>query len=213
MKFKHIIWDYNGTLLNDVKLCVEIINEMLEARSLKTMSVEDYRRLFDFPVKDYYKRIGFDFKKESFEKVGTEFIIQYDKRSCTTELQLGAADLIKDISNAGIKQSVLSARKKEQLDEELGKFGIAHYFENIFGLDDHYAGGKTEIGKQLVEKINLPLNEILLIGDTTHDCEVAKMLGISAITVSNGHHQSQKLKKCEFRIFNNLSEARSYILN
>ena len=54
MNYKHIIWDYNGTLLNDVKLCVTIINEMLKARNLPVMSIERYRKLFDFPVKDYY---------------------------------------------------------------------------------------------------------------------------------------------------------------
>ncbi len=212
MKFKHIIWDYNGTLLNDVELCVTIINEMLEARKLKTMTVEDYRRQFDFPVKDYYRRIGFDFKKESFEKVGTEFIIQYDKRSCTTELQSGVYELIKEISEAGIKQSVLSARKKEQLDEELEKFGIRNYFEYVFGLNDHYAGGKSEIGKQLLEKINLPLDKIVLIGDTTHDCEVADVLNIKAVAVTYGHHPSGKFKHAECKILNSVSEVRKSIL-
>lgn len=212
MNYKHIIWDYNGTLLNDVKLCVTIINEMLKARNLPVMSIERYRKLFDFPVKDYYERAGFNFEKESFEKVGTEFIIQYDKRSQTTELQPRAFELINDISETGIKQSILSARKKEQLDEELKKFGIFNQFEYIFGLDNHYAGGKTEIGRELIKNIDLPLDEIILIGDTTHDCDVANSLGINTIAVSYGHHHSEKFKHCEIDILNSVKELKEFIL-
>ncbi len=211
MKYKHIIWDYNGTLLNDTALCVSIINSMLTARKLPTVTTGKYRELFDFPVKDYYERIGFDFKKESFEKIGTEFIVQYDKKSRTTELQPGVFKLIKEISEAGIKQSVLSARKKEQLDEELEKFGIKHFFEYIYGLDDHYAGGKTEQGKELLKKTALPENEIILIGDTTHDCEVANVLGINALMVSYGHHTEKKLKKYNFSIVSSIQEIKKHI--
>jgi len=211
MKYKHIIWDYNGTLLNDVGLCVEIINELLEARNLPIMSVEEYRQQFDFPVKDYYERIGFDFKKESFEKVGTEFIIQYDKRSNKTKLHEGVPDLLKEISDAGIRQSILSARKKEQLDEELKKFGIFNFFDFVFGLDDHYAGGKTEIGKELLQKIDLPSNDILLIGDTTHDCETANILGTVVLAVSYGHHPKEKLSSCSRIIPKNIEEVKRYL--
>jgi len=211
MKYKHIIWDYNGTLLNDVELCVEIINELLAARNLKTMTVEKYRQQFDFPVKDYYERIGFNFGEESFEKIGTEFIIQYDKRSNTTKLHKGAYDILKEISEAGIQQSILSARKKEQLDEELKKFGIFNFFDFVFGLDDHYAGGKTEIGKELLRKINLSANEILLIGDTTHDCETANILGTEVLAVSYGHHPKEKLSSCSQFIPKNIEEIRRHI--
>ena len=74
MKYKHIIWDWNGTLLNDTWLCVEGINNSLEKRSIDTITKEVYRRVFSFPVKDYYERLGFDFKKEPFEVAGDEFV-------------------------------------------------------------------------------------------------------------------------------------------
>ena len=51
-----IIWDWNGTLLNDIELCVLTINELLERRNLTLLSVEDYREVFSFPVKNYYQK-------------------------------------------------------------------------------------------------------------------------------------------------------------
>ncbi|NPA67199.1 MAG: HAD family hydrolase [Chlorobi bacterium] len=213
MKYKHIIWDYNGTLLDDVELCTEIINEMLAKRNLPTMSIEKYRELFDFPVKEYYKRAGFNFEKESFEKTGTEFIEQYDKRSYKTKLYDGIFELIQKISESGIRQSILSARKKEQLHEELKKFEIFKFFDYVFGLNDHYAGGKTETGKQLLKKINLPRKKILMIGDTVHDCETAKILGIDILPVAYGHHPKQKLLNYKTYIPENVKEIRDFIFD
>ena len=51
--YQHIIWDWNGTLLNDVKLCADIMNNLLKTRSLPTITLEKYREIFTFPVKDY----------------------------------------------------------------------------------------------------------------------------------------------------------------
>ena len=211
MHYQHIIWDYNGTLLDDVKLCVDVINDLLIKRDLPLMSVEKYREQFDFPVKDYYERIGFDFVKESFEIVGTEFILDYDKRIKTHKLHSGVAELLSEIKDAGIKQSILSARKEEQLIEELEHFGIIDTFEEVVGLNDHYAGGKTGNGIKLISSLGIPKNKILMIGDTKHDAEVAKEAGIDCILLSHGHHIKGKLETCSVEVFEGFDEARKYI--
>ncbi len=213
MQYQHIIWDYNGTLLNDVNLCVNIINELLSARDLPMMSVDKYRELFDFPVKDYYAKAGFDFEKESFETVGTEFIVQYDKRQKKAQLHLGVLELLKEIHEKGIQQSVLSARKEEQLTDELKAFGIYHLFQVVVGLNDHYAGGKTGRGKDLMSEINTPKDQILMIGDTKHDAEVAKALGIDCVLLSHGHHTKEKLETCGLTVLSGIDHLKAFIFN
>ena len=61
---KAIIWDYNGTLLNDLSIGVECINRMLTKRELPLLTTESYREVFTFPVKKYYELVGFDFNKD-----------------------------------------------------------------------------------------------------------------------------------------------------
>ena len=65
-----IIWDWNGTLLNDLRLCVKTINSLLEKRSLPVLTTSSYKEVFSFPVKDYYEKVGFDFSKEDFRNSG-----------------------------------------------------------------------------------------------------------------------------------------------
>ena len=76
MKYKHIVWDWNGTLLDDRWLCIEAINYVLKSRNMPLVSNKDYRNLFCFPVIEYYKKLGFDFTKEPFPILG---IIEYYK--------------------------------------------------------------------------------------------------------------------------------------
>ena len=64
-KIKYIIWDWNGTLIDDAWLFVEIMNEELKERMLPQINIQDYRQHFTFPVKKYYERLGFDFQKEN----------------------------------------------------------------------------------------------------------------------------------------------------
>ena len=212
MNIKHIIWDYNGTLLDDVELCVDVINSLLKPRNIPLITLNDYKELFEFPVKNYYAKLGFDFRKDSFETVGTEFIVNYDKQRDEIKLKTGAKKILKKISEAGIRQSVLSARKHEQLIEELEHFGIEKYFTNIVGLNDHYAEGKIENGKKLISEIKLSKEQIILIGDTVHDWEVAGAMEIKSLLLADGHHTKEKLEKCKVPVFDNLKEIEKYFL-
>ena len=176
------------------------------------MSLQKYKQEFDFPVKDYYERAGFDFEKESFEIVGTQFIKEYNIRQKNAPLQKGAMSLLNEIKENGIKQSVLSAREEQSLISELKNFNIFNYFEEVVGLNNHYAESKVERGKQLLSKIQVPKNEIIMIGDTKHDAEVAKEVGINCILVSHGHHTREKLQTCGVEIFDNFEEVKRFIL-
>ena len=66
MKIKHIVWDWNGTLLNDNWLAIKAINILLKRYNLPLITLEQYLAVFTFPVIDYYKELGFDFNKTSF---------------------------------------------------------------------------------------------------------------------------------------------------
>lgn len=207
--YQHFIFDWNGTLLNDLWLAVDVIDKMLVKRNLQGMTIERYCEVFDFPVKDYYQNVGFDFDKESFEIVGTEFIIEYDKRQYECELQHGAVELIEKLYQKNLHLSILSAREQSMLEQNLKHYGIEHYFPVVSGLNDHYANGKLESGLQLIEKAHVPTSETLLIGDTLHDAEVAKEMGIDCVLIASGHQAIHRLKNSGLTIYDNLKQILS----
>jgi phosphoglycolate phosphatase len=204
--YKHIIWDWNGTLIDDAWLCHKIINELLQRRKIPAIDILQYQNVFDFPVINFYRKIGFDFAKEPFQVPAAEYIDAYNERRFICSLHKGAQDALLRFKNAGISQSILSASKKSSLQEALEYYSLQTYFSNVCGLDDHYANGKLEIARELLERIDAKTCDIVIIGDTTHDYEVARSLGIDCILISSGHHSRRKLDQCKSPVLDSLSE-------
>jgi phosphoglycolate phosphatase len=208
--YTHIIWDWNGTLLDDAWLCVDVMNGMLRERSLPEISLERYREIFDFPVRDYYGKLGFDFALESFEKVGMDFMILYNQRQDECSLHPEVVPVLEAFSAKGKLQSILSAREQNELRRETIQSGVSHFFQKVYGLDDHYAHGKTDVGIRLLSDLTTPKGQILFIGDTGHDAEVADELGIDCILIPNGHHSYSRLKNLNKPILHSLNNLLSF---
>ncbi len=206
--FRHIIWDWNGTLFDDVGLCVDNINWLLRKYDLPEITKERYREIFTFPVIDYYKRAGFDLQKLDFKKIGKEWIDRYEQKKFEAKLVAGAQEIINYFYERGIEQSILSAYSDYTLKEIVREFGLEKYFKHIVGLDNIYAESKIDLGKKLIDKLEINSDSILLIGDTVHDYEVSVELGCSCILVSSGHQSRKELEKCNARIVDNLNELK-----
>src|SRR4030042_2914887 len=202
--YKHIIWDWNGTLVDDVWLVVEIMNKMLKKRSLPRINSKKYREIFDFPVTKYYLKLGFDFSAESFEELTDEFISEYYTRFNECKLFDKAEEVLQKVRDRGISQSILSASKEDVLIEKIKYYGIDKYFCRIIGLGNHYAESKVERGEKWIAKLNLNPQDVLLIGDTIHDYDVSKHIGCDCLLVAQGHHNYEKLAKLEVDVIRTL---------
>lgn len=210
-KVKYLIWDWNGTLFNDVQLGVDIINNLLNQNNLPQISCERYRDIFTFPVSDYYKTAGFDFSKTSFEILGKLFMDEYEKRKYKMNLFDGAREILELAKNKGIGQSVLSAYKHDTLVEILKHYQISEYFENVSGLDNIYAGSKEHLGIELRKKLNFKKEEILFIGDTLHDADVAKGMDVNCVLISNGHQSAERLMANGNIVLSDIRELKNLI--
>lgn len=195
-KYKVILWDWNGTLLDDVWLCVEVMNTMLAERNLPLLTQERYRAIFDFPVKDYYEKLGFDFNRESFEIVGMEFMNRYNLRQFETSLHEGVTDVLNTFREKGYRQFILSAREEKELKQEIVQQKLDSIFEKVYGLDDHYAHGKTDVGIKFLRETGINPSDVIFIGDTGHDAEVAGEIGVDCLLIPNGHHCLERLILC-----------------
>ena len=205
-KYKHIVWDWNGTLFDDVLLCMDIMNNILKRRDLKSLTLEEYRDVFTFPVKKYYQKIGHDLSNDNFEKLSIEFISEYENRKYDCKLYPDASNVLDYINNLGISQSILSAYSQQTLEEIINHFAIQKYFIGLIGLDNIYAGGKMENGKRWMEQLGHKKEEVLLIGDTEHDFEVAQELSIDCILITGGHQSKERLLKTKGLVFDSLTD-------
>lgn len=205
-KYKHVIWDWNGTIFNDVILGVDIVNKMLLPRKLPTLTIETYRNTFTIPVKNYYEKIGFNFSKESFEDLGKHWMNEYESRKFECGLYEGVVDLMEKIASLKIGQSILSAYSQYTLEEMVDHYSLRKYFNHIVGLDNIYAAGKLHLGIKLMDRLGNGKGETLLIGDTVHDYEVASEIGADCVLIANGHQSKRVLEECGVLVLENIKE-------
>ena len=207
MKIKALIWDWNGTLLDDVDECIRCMNRMLRKRSLPPLTREVYRRIFTFPVRDYYHAAGFDFEKEDFEKPAMEFIRCYHQLLDDSTLFPHVRQVLEYFKEKGIMQCILSAMEHESLVGSLIDKDIFEYFDIVAGINDHYAHSKTEVGMKLLEQLPFENGEMLMIGDSSHDLEVAEELGIACLLIANGHQSKERLTAVTENVIDDILEV------
>jgi phosphoglycolate phosphatase len=201
-----VIWDWNGTLLDDTLLCLDTINQLLDERNLTTIDETKYKQLFNFPVKDFYIQLGFDFERESFEDLSVQYMRIYMDGLKKAPLAYTATYALKRVRKKGKLQYILSAMEKPDLVDSLITKGIKSYFSKIYGNTNKLGNGKISIGKSLIENEQLIAKDTLLVGDTIHDYEVAQELGCQVILVSSGHQDSKRLKALGVPVVQGLDE-------
>ena len=193
MKYTHILWDFNGTLINDVAAGIRSVNIMLEKRNMPTVDDMDYYySVFRFPIKDYYASLGFDYSKEPYEELAVEWVNNYKEVVKTAQLQKGVREALEYFSGLGLKQNVFSMSELNMLCGQLGSLGILDFFDEIWGLDNIHAASKLDLAKSWREAH--PDAHPLLIGDTTHDFEASVPLEADCILVAGGHQSEKALR-------------------
>lgn len=201
---KTIIWDWNGTLLNDTDICLESMNSMLGKRNKPTLSKHRYREIFTFPVRDYYIKAGFDFNYESFDNLAVEFMNLYFSRLNNAEIFIEAMEVLNSLKQNDMKQVLISAMEHLSLVSSVKEKGLYGFFDHISGIEDHFAAGKIENARKIVKELKLDLNRTLLIGDTIHDYEVATELGVKCLLIADGHQSMERLENLGCEVAGNL---------
>ncbi len=198
-----VIWDFNGTILDDVAIGIESVNALLARRLMPLLAdAAEYRRKFCFPIIEYYKRVGFDFDKESFSDVAHEWVREYDARLCEAELRADVLDVIRNL-NGKVPQMIISASEEDKLISQLNMFGIFEYFDEVCGCRDIYAHGKRDIA---VKWARSNKKRALMIGDTVHDFETAAAAGFGCLLITGGHSDFETLSNCGCPVICNPSD-------
>ena len=205
---KAVIWDWNGTLFNDVQVCINSMNIVLKKYGLPIIKgLTEYKSIFRFPVIEYYSALGFDFEKYSFEQVANEFISIYNIKSQHCKLNKNVREILEEISLLNVNQMIVSASKEENLKCQVSKYCIEDYFTEICGIMDVFAKSKYEIVEKAIMKNRYESNEVIMIGDTIHDYEIARRVGCRCILYNKGHQNIEMAEVKNAVIIGNLNEV------
>lgn len=189
MKITHVLWDWNGTLLDDLDLCIQTINKILAGEGLPPIDRERYREKFGFPIVEYYGRLGLDTSGDNFPRLAAAYMDLYQPQSANCPLTRGAEGVLERIGALGVTQVILSASRRDLLESQVRDAGIRDRFETLLGIGDIHAASKKEAGLSWKRESGIPGENLLMVGDTLHDREVAESLGARFLYYSGGHQR------------------------
>ncbi len=210
MAYKYIFWDWNGTLLDDAKAAWSAVNIMLDTRKRSPITFEQYKDYIDVPIIRFYEKV-MDMSDEDMTSVSIEYDSLWRENLKISPLAFGAEDVLDAFSKLGMKQYIFSSSRNELIEPFLKNFSIDHYFQAVLGAPDRYVGSKAERTKNYIIDNNIPIDEILFIGDMVHDSDVAAFLGADCVLVSNGHQSESALISSGRRVFSALPELKNYL--
>ncbi len=195
MKIKNVVWDWNGTIVDDAWVFVDVMNGLLKKNNLPTISTSDYKKHFCFPIQDYWHFLGFRFSKSEFNTLNFRFIKKYQKKIFLPKIHFGIKDVLTKLNDFKIKQFVLSASEQNLLNKSVKHYNLNYLFNGVYGVDNLNATGKLSLGRKLMDDFDLNPKETLLIGDTQYDKDVSIGLGCRLLLVSFGHISHDRLVK------------------
>ena len=207
---KHIFFDFNGTIINDLDLCLDLLNQILTKQNKRNVSMEEYKNLFTFPIRDYYIAAGVDFNIESYESLAKWFIKEYQPASMKCGLFEGIVDTFKYLKDQGYCLYILSASERNNLLEQCHNYNIVKYFIDILGIDNIHAASKVNIAIDYMKEHNIEGKDVLFIGDTLHDLEVANAMGAECMLVSCGHQSYEVLSKGNVKIIETINDLKEW---
>ena len=194
----HILWDWNGTLLDDTQAALDTLNIMLAKRGAAPIAMDFYRDHFAFPVRPFYKSIGVCLENEDWDALAREYHDIYARQP--KRLNAEAIAALERAKAAGARQAIISALRQDLLDAATAALGVATYMDLVYGVDNLDGASKLDRARELLKAIALPGGsagepvDVCLIGDALHDKEVADALGIRCVLCAQGSHAAWRLR-------------------
>ncbi len=211
--YTHIIWDFNGTVYNDVDICIASANRLLQNHGLPLIpSKEAYQEVFGFPIIDYYRRLGFDFDKLPYSELAEEWVAYYKEAEKHADVFPDVPASLERVKRAGYCQLILSATEVKMLTGQVERLGVLSYFERLLGLENIHAYSKEAVGCNWRQEN--PEARVLMIGDTDHDAGVARAMGVDCVLVTTGHQNRETLQSfpCLF-VADSATQVVDWLLN
>lgn len=207
--YQCVIWDWNGTLADDLLASLQATNDILRHRNKPPITLEQYYSYMDSPISRFYEHL-FDLRQVTMLEIGREFSQYYPKYF--RHLHDGVPQLLQRLQAYGIRQVILSASHRKPVEDNTARFGIRQYFDEIIAAEDHLADGKLERAKAWMARQPISPENMVLIGDTLHDYDVARAMGTGCILCACGHQAEADLRRTGAPVVAAISDLETFLL-
>ena len=204
----HIVWDWNGTLLDDLPVVILAANASTARFGVGPIDEEGYRDHFTRPVRTFYDSLfGRLVSDAEWEDLNDRFHDEYFTRADTANLASDALDALSAVEDNGWGQSLLSMSPQGWLEQIVGERGLADKFTLIDGLNMETGGLKAEHMKSHLHTLGVDPARTVVVGDTPDDAAAARHVGAHVVLYNGGSHHLPHLEATGAPVAHTLMEA------
>jgi phosphoglycolate phosphatase-like HAD superfamily hydrolase len=209
LKVSHIVWDWNGTLLDDNLAVLAAVNEVCAGFGRPALTWDEWREVYARPMRlSYEKILGRELSEEDWARVDKLYHERYDLLLHTCGLAPGVPDGLRAWGESGRTQSLLSMWFHAQLVPTIDGFGLTELFQRVDGLRSAVGGGsKAEHLANHLTAQQLDPADVVLIGDVVDDADAARAVGANCVLVTTGAMSRTALQATGFPVTDSVPDA------
>lgn len=207
---EHVVWDWNGTLFDDLHIVVEAVNRGIRELGTGPITLDDYRDHYTRPVRVFYDRVfGRRLADHEWQRLDELFHDGYRALLEQATLRQDARKALELVRERSLSQSLLSMFPHDELLPLVDRLGASHYFDRIDGLRGVPGDAKASyLESHLIELIgDINPSEVLVVGDTPDDAVAAGHVGAKCVLIDIGSHHRNHLEDLGVPVVTSLVEA------
>ncbi|MDD6251617.1 MAG: HAD hydrolase-like protein [Oscillospiraceae bacterium] len=209
-EYKTIVWDFNGTLIDDVNAALSSVNDILRRRNQPAIDLKKYKWAVDSPISKFYDRIFLpgtvDLKKDCYE-----FDEGYERHLKTNPIMDGALETVRYFSEHNKTQVVISASQIDKVRKRLNDISLSEYFSEVLARKDLMATDKLYLAEGYFKENGINPEETVVIGDCVADFQMAEALSCDCVLTTKGHQGRDEFKATTAIVIDSLLELKNIV--
>jgi phosphoglycolate phosphatase-like HAD superfamily hydrolase len=196
VKTSHLVWDWNGTLLDDLPVVIEAVNLSIGSFGVDPITADDYRDHYTRPVRHFYDSLfGRVVDDEEWLRLNTAFHDAYFELATHVDLAPGALEAMGMLEEAGWSQSLLSMSPQDWLEGVVARLELTGRFEMVDGLSGPTGGLKAAHLEDHLSMLAIEGRSVVVVGDTPDDVAAARHVGAHPVLFHGGSHHIEVLER------------------
>ncbi|MFN2643999.1 MAG: HAD family hydrolase [Burkholderiales bacterium] len=195
MRYRLVVFDWDGTILDSASTIAECIRLAARDVGLPVPSEEQAKHVIGLGLHDALRGAVPDLAPERVADFVEHYRQHFRSREATMGLFAGMRELIERLSGERTL-GIATGKSRRGLDRALETTGLKPYFRASRCADETHPKPHPAMLLELIAELGVPMENALMIGDTSHDLEMARAAGVDALAVTYGAHAARGLLEC-----------------
>ncbi len=193
-RYELIVWDWDGTIIDSAPTIVRCIQQACRDLDFPVPEDSIASYVIGLGVHDSLRRVVPSIHPARFPELVERFRYHYLAKDHELHLFAGIRELLQDLKSKGFLLGVATGKPRRGLNRSLDYHQLNHVFHDTRTADESFSKPHPGMLLDLSDSLQVPVRKMLMIGDTTHDLEMAQSAGVHGIAVTYGAHPADALR-------------------